>query len=73
MRPFLIVDRCTIERELADFGYNSSNCYLVHSENAFMTKTLFELWGEKVFRFGKIAQRKSCGLAWLRTAGLICA
>jgi hypothetical protein len=49
MRPFVIVERVTAERELADYGYDSSSVAMVSHENAFMTSRLFEKWGEDVF------------------------
>jgi hypothetical protein len=48
MRPFVIVDRATVEAEVGLDGYDSSNVTLPSQENAFMTKRFFELWAREV-------------------------
>jgi hypothetical protein len=49
MKPFLIINRLTIEAELAIFGHDRANVCIVSQEKAFMTHCLFELWGREVF------------------------
>jgi hypothetical protein len=48
MKPFTIVDRTTAEK-IEYSGYDRTNVILVSQEYAFMTKTLFDLWGDEVF------------------------
>jgi hypothetical protein len=49
MKPFIIVDRATLETEVGLCEYESSNAFLVSQENAFMTTRSFELWAREVF------------------------
>jgi hypothetical protein len=49
MKPFVIVDRVTSDREIKYYGYDKSNVTLVSQEHAFMTRKLFDLWGDEVF------------------------
>jgi hypothetical protein len=58
MKPFVIVDRATVEAEVGLCGYDSSNVCLGPQENAFMTTRLFELWAREVF-FPAVAQRRA--------------
>jgi hypothetical protein len=58
MKPFVIVDRATVEAEVGLYGYDSSNVFLASQENAFMTTRLFELWAREVF-FPAVAQRRA--------------
>jgi hypothetical protein len=73
MKPFLIVDRATVEAEMGLYGYDSPNVFLASQENAFMTTRLFELWARKVF-FPAVAQRRAeigyTGMAFLLLDGL---
>jgi hypothetical protein len=57
MRPFLTVDRRTIEKELAYYAYDESNVCIVSQENTFMTHKLFEVWDQKVF-FPALEERR---------------
>jgi hypothetical protein len=57
MRPFVIVSRATAEKDLAYYGYDHHNVALASQENAFMTSSLFELWGETVF-FPAVEERR---------------
>jgi hypothetical protein len=57
MRPFVIVDRLTANRELAYYGYDESNVTLVTQANAFMTSILFEAWAKEVF-FPAVEERR---------------
>jgi hypothetical protein len=50
MKPFVIVDRATVEAEVGLYGYDSSNVFLASYENPFMTTRLVELWAREVFR-----------------------
>jgi hypothetical protein len=58
MKPFVIVDRATVEAEVGLYGYDSSNVFLASQENAFMTTHLLELWARQVF-FPAVAQRRA--------------
>jgi hypothetical protein len=58
MKPFVIVDRATVEAEVGLYGYDSSNVFLAFQENAFMTTHLFELWVREMF-FPAVAQRRA--------------
>jgi hypothetical protein len=58
MKPFVIVDRATVEAEVGLYGYDRLNVFLPLQENAFMTTRLFELWAREVF-FPAVAQRRS--------------
>jgi hypothetical protein len=49
MKPFVIVDRSTVEMEIQYYGYHQSNVFIASQENAFMTKALFELWAREIF------------------------
>jgi hypothetical protein len=55
MKPFVIVDRATVEAEVGLCGYDSSNVFLASQENAFMTTRLFEPWAMDVF-FPSVAE-----------------
>jgi hypothetical protein len=57
MRPFVIVDRLTANKELAYYGYGESNVTLVSQDNAFMTSSLFEAWAKEVF-FPAVEERR---------------
>lgn len=57
MKPFVIVHRATVERELKYYGYDERNVMLVSQVNAFMTRALFELWATTVF-FPTIDERR---------------
>jgi hypothetical protein len=73
MKPFVIVDRATVEAEVGLYGYDSSNVFLASQGNAFMTTRLFELWAREVF-FSAVAQRRAefgyTGRALLQLDGL---
>jgi hypothetical protein len=56
MKPFVIVDRATVEADVGLYGYDSSNVFLASQDNAFLTTRLFELWAKEVF-FPAVAQR----------------
>jgi hypothetical protein len=43
MKPFAIVDRVTVEKELQYYGYDASNVTLTSQANACITTALFEL------------------------------
>jgi hypothetical protein len=49
MKPFVIVDRATMEAEVGLYGHDSSDVFLASQENAFMMTRLFELWAREVF------------------------
>jgi hypothetical protein len=57
-KPFLIVSRATAENELRLYGYDRNNVFIASQENAFMTRSLFELWATEVF-FPMIEQRRT--------------
>jgi hypothetical protein len=48
-KSFLIVSRTTAENELRLSGYDRNNVFIASQENAFMTRSLFELWATEVF------------------------
>jgi hypothetical protein len=58
MKPFAIVDRVTIEKDLQYYGYDASKVTLASQTNAFMATALFELWATTVF-FPTIEQRRT--------------
>jgi hypothetical protein len=58
MKPFVIVDRATGDKEIEYYGYDGINMVLVSQEHAFMTKTLFDLWGDGVF-FPAVQERRA--------------
>jgi hypothetical protein len=57
MRPFVIVDRKTMEKDLIYYGYDDSTVSIVSQENAFMTQKLFEIWAETIF-FPSVQERR---------------
>jgi hypothetical protein len=61
MKPFIIVDRVTMESEMTYYGYDQSNVVISSQPNAFMTTKLFELWGSKVFFPTVQARREALG------------
>jgi hypothetical protein len=58
MRPFVIVDRLTAEKQLQYSGYHESNVQIASQPNAFMTRSLFHLWADRVF-FPTITERRA--------------
>jgi hypothetical protein len=56
-RPFLIVSRITAENKRRLDGYDQNNAFIASRENAFMTRSLFELWATEVF-FPMVEQRR---------------
>jgi hypothetical protein len=54
MKPFVIVDRATVEAEVELYGSDSSNLFLASQANAFMKTRLFEPWGWEVFFFRRL-------------------
>jgi hypothetical protein len=73
MKPFMIVDRATVEAVVGLYGYDSSSVFLAPQENAFMMTHLFELWAREVV-FPAVAQRWAefgyTGMALLLLDGL---
>jgi hypothetical protein len=57
MKPFIILERKTIETDIVLYGYGETNVSMVHQENAFMTATLFDRWSDEVF-FPAIEKRR---------------
>jgi hypothetical protein len=57
LRPFVIVDRVTIERDVLCMAYDQSTVCIVSQANAFMTHRPFELWAETVF-FPAVEERR---------------
>jgi hypothetical protein len=49
MKPFIIVDRKTLDDELTLLGYSPSTVQIVYQQHAFMTKQLFEQWASDIF------------------------
>jgi hypothetical protein len=45
----MIVDRVTMEADLALFGYSGDKVLMVTQQNAFMTTQLFDMWADQVF------------------------
>ena len=58
LRPMLILQRDTIERELLDLGYNEQVVIYGRSETGFMNSELFLQWAERSF-FPEIRQRRA--------------
>jgi hypothetical protein len=58
MKPFIILERKTIETDIVLYGYSQFNVSMVHQENAFMTAALFDRWSDEVF-FPSIEKRRS--------------
>jgi hypothetical protein len=57
MRCVMIVDRVTMEADLALFGYSGDKVLMVTQQNAFMTTALFDMWVNEVF-FPTIERRR---------------
>jgi hypothetical protein len=74
-RPFVILDRVTMEKDIHYVGYGRSHTHVVSQENAFMTSKLFELWS-MVFFFPGVAELRRTfgydGKAFLILDGLTC-
>jgi hypothetical protein len=49
LKPFVIIDRVTIDDQLLIAGYTPTVVKFVFQENAFMTKLLFDKWALEVF------------------------
>jgi hypothetical protein len=49
LKPFISVDRHTIDDDLLINGYFSSIVEIVHQENAFMSTYLFDQWANEIF------------------------
>jgi hypothetical protein len=49
MRPFIIVNRVTLDPELILAGYTSDVVLLVHQPHSFMARNLFNKWAKEVF------------------------
>jgi hypothetical protein len=57
MRPFMIVDGLTANKELAYYDYKASNVALMNQDNAFTTSMLFKAWTQQVF-FPTLQERR---------------
>jgi hypothetical protein len=49
MKPFIIVNRKTIDQALVVKGHGRRNVMFAHQPHAFMTRVLFDLWMEEIF------------------------
>jgi hypothetical protein len=49
MKPYLIVNRKTIDRSLILKGHGNRNVMFVHQSHAFMTRALFDIWMKEIF------------------------
>jgi hypothetical protein len=49
MKPFIIVNRLTLDADLLLAGYTSDVVLFVHQPHSFMTRQLFHKWAEEVF------------------------
>jgi hypothetical protein len=49
MKPFIIVDRKTLDDELTLIDYSPLTVRIVYQKHAFMTKQLFDQWAEEIF------------------------
>ena len=58
LRPMVVLQRETIERELLDLGYTEHVALYGRSETGFMNSTLFLDWAERSF-FPEILQRRA--------------
>jgi hypothetical protein len=57
-KPFIILHRSTIERELHLYGYTPENVAFATQQHAYMTGALFEEWAREVF-FPAVEQRRA--------------
>ena len=58
LRPMVVLQRGTVERELLDLGYTDQVVAYGHSETGFMNSSLFLQWAERSF-FPEIRQRRA--------------
>jgi hypothetical protein len=61
MRPFVIVDRRTMEKDPIYHGYDDSTVCIVSQHNAFMTRKLIEIWAEAILSPDVEARRRPFG------------
>jgi hypothetical protein len=57
MKPCILLGRATTESELLLYGYGPQNVMMAQEDNAFMTSSLFDLWGNEIV-FPSIAARR---------------
>lgn len=56
LMPCIISSNKTVEQELINLGYNSSNCLLVSQENNFVNAEIFAYWADDIF-FPNVVQK----------------
>jgi hypothetical protein len=57
MKPFVIIDRLSIDERVVLAGYGPRVVEFVHQKNSYMTSLLFEKWADDIF-FPTISQRR---------------
>ena len=75
LKPFVIVPRRTMEREIILNGYTSEKVTIVHQPNGFIDSKLFEDWADSIF-FPEVQRRREVsgyyGMACLILDGCTC-
>jgi hypothetical protein len=61
MKPFVVMHRATVQRELIYYGYDRSNVLIFRQRWAFMTRALFLQWTNQEFFPAVLRRRREFG------------
>ena len=57
LKPLVVSQNKTIEKELINMGYNNENCFIITQPNGFVNAEIFALWADHVF-FPELERRR---------------